>query len=53
MRNPYDSLSTHTIITKIQERAEWMYGLQVEMKDLIDELEARQNKDRPEQLDLF
>jgi hypothetical protein len=46
-------ITTERINELIDERTDIIYGLQQEINDLTDELETRQNPDRPIQLELF
>jgi hypothetical protein len=52
-KRPLKDFTTERITELIEARAEMIYGLQVEIKDLTDELEARQDPNRPVQLELF
>lgn len=50
---PLKDFTTERITQLIEARVEMVHGLQVEIKDLTDELEARQDPNRPVQLELF
>jgi hypothetical protein len=52
-KRPLIGFTTEYISELIQTRNEMIYGLQVEIKDLTDELEFRQNPNPPVQLELF
>jgi hypothetical protein len=52
-KRPLIGFTSEYLTELIQTRNEMIYGLQVEIKDLTDELEARQNPNPPVQLELF
>ena len=50
---PLQDFTTERITELIQERMAMIWGLQVEVSDLTDELDTRQNPNPPVQLELF
>ena len=52
-KRPLKDFTTERLTQLIEVRAEMIYGLQVEIKDLTDELVSRQDPNRPVQLELF
>jgi hypothetical protein len=52
-KRPLKDFTTERITELIQARTDMVYALQVEIKDLTDELEFRQNPNPPVQLELF
>jgi hypothetical protein len=53
INRPLKNFTAEYLIELIQSRTEMVYALQVEIKDLTDELEFRQNPNPPVQLELF
>jgi hypothetical protein len=52
-KRPLIGFTSEYLTELIQTRTEMVHGLQVEIKDLTDELEFRQNPNPPVQLELF
>jgi hypothetical protein len=52
-KRPLINFTTERITELIKARSDIIYALQVELKDLTDELEFRQNPNPPVQLELF
>ena len=52
-KRPLINFTTEHLIELIEARSEMILGLQVEIRDLTDELEFRQNPNPPVQLELF
>lgn len=52
-KRPLIGFTTEYLTELIRTRNDMIYGLQVEIKDINDELEFRQNPNPPVQLELF